>query len=291
MPSRTLNERNVVLGDYYGNVLAGFYQYGSISWKTFFSWLSVLLDTSNPWIIVMGDRLVSEQHFPASALVLPGRYTLLAPDWTPLRVKLTPVHARGRQSTPARARHASLNLNSTKVRDRRCMIPGEGISWYKLQSAHLFSGAHPTEVPRSSVGSKCGPLQNMLLLRGDLHDAWAEYEFGIDPDDGYRITAFVAGHDSIVGRDLQLDHISDPTVGPLDQLLRDHFLQGLLKHVKGHGERHWDFGAGALDLSDMDVWGTAEGKERLEVELENRLCEHRLKQEGAVPSGVAVSAR
>ncbi|KAI0646353.1 hypothetical protein C8Q79DRAFT_909764 [Trametes meyenii] len=317
MPSRILDQRNVAVGDYYGNVLAGFHQYGSVSWKTFFSWLVVLLDTADPWIVIKGDRLSSEQYFPSSALVMPGRYTLLTPGrqpppasthLTPLRVKLTPVHARGRQSIPARARHASLNLNSTKVRDRKCMIPGEGISWCKLQSAHLFSGAHPTEVrwkPKgrpaspaapvrpalSTAGSRCGSLQNMLLLRGDLHDAWAEYEFGIDPDDGYRITAFVAGHDSIVGRDLQLDHISDPTVGPLDQLLRDHFLQGLLKHVKGRGERHWDFGAGALDLSDMDVWGTEEGKERLEVELENRLSEHRLKQEGPVPSGLPVSVR
>ena len=156
-------------------------------------------------------------------------------------------------------------------------------------------GYGPSAHPQSS------PLPNMLLLREDLHSAWGEYEFGVDPDvrthdalmsihlrdshihplwqDGYRITAFVSGHDTIAGRVLRLDHIVDPTTRPLDQLLRDHFLQGLLKHVKGSGERHWDFRSGALDLSDGALWGTGEGKERLEVELEHRLFDHRSKQQ------------
>ncbi len=77
--------------------------------------------------------------------------------------------------------------------------------------------------------------------------------------------------------------MSDPSTRPLDELLRDHFTQCLLKHVKGSGERSWDynhtFGIGAFNLSDAGVWGTAEGKERLELELENRLFEHRSQQE------------
>ncbi|KAI9063588.1 hypothetical protein FKP32DRAFT_1718671 [Trametes sanguinea] len=119
----------------------------------------------------------------------------------------------------------------------------------------------------------------MLLLREDLHRAWGEYEFGVDPDDGYRITAFVSGHSAIAGRSLQLDNISAPSTRPLDHLLRDHLLQGLLKHVKGRGERHWDF-SGAFDLSDTGLWGTEEAKERLEVELEHRLLDHQLRQDG-----------
>lgn len=97
--------------------------------------------------------------------------------------------------------------------------------------------------------------------------------------DGYRITPFVAGHHDLAGLVLQMDDISDPATRPLDGPLREHFLQGLLKHVKGCGERHWDFGIGALDLSDEMVWGTEEGKERLEIELDNRLFDYRLAQE------------
>ena len=93
------------------------------------------------------------------------------------------------------------------------------------------------------------------------------------------------GLDGIVGRVLRLDHIADPTMRPLDELLRDHFRQGLLKHVKGAGERQWNyaqtFGIGRFDLSDAAVWGTEEGKERLELELEERLFDHRTLQEEA----------
>ncbi|KAI8970880.1 hypothetical protein BD414DRAFT_518217 [Trametes punicea] len=280
MPARTSNERNVVLKDYHGGVLAGFYQYGTVSWSAFFQWLSVLLNTAQAWVVVSGDRYASEQYFPTSAIMLPGHYTLLASDWSPLHVKLAPAHARRAQATPLRAKSSHLNLHHSRGTDRHC-ASGQELCWCMLQAAHTVSETHPRESGMGpAVGrARCtvGSLPNMLLLREDLHRAWAECEFGVDPDDGYRITAFVSGHDSIAGRVLRLDHISDPSTRPLDPLLRDHFSQGLLKHVKGRGERHWDFSR-PLDLSDARLWGTDEGKERLEVELEHRLFLHRLKQ-------------
>ena len=33
-----------------------------------------------------------------------------------------------------------------------------------------------------SAHAQSSPLPNMLLLREDLHSAWGEYEFGVDPD-------------------------------------------------------------------------------------------------------------
>jgi hypothetical protein len=75
----------------------------------------------------------------------------------------------------------------------------------------------------------------------------------------------------------------DPTIRPLDELLRDHFLQGVLKHMKGVGEPTWDyegtFGDGAFDLSRRQIWGSAEGKERLELELSDRLFELQVAQD------------
>ncbi|KAI0777726.1 hypothetical protein BD413DRAFT_602027 [Trametes elegans] len=304
MPARIPNERNVVLGDYYGGVLAGFYQYGLVSWETFFKWLSILFDTRDHWIVVSGDRYASEQYFPTNAVVMPGKYTLLASDWSPLRVKLTSAHARRPQPKCPKARNGSLNLRRTRERDLAQST--HELSWRNLQGSSAVSHPYPLEhakpqahapspharapqpYPAPLAGSFCrSTLQNMFLLRDDLQPSWADYEFSIDPDDEYRITPFVAGHDRVVGRAL---HVERPSASvssalPLNELLRDHFLQGLLKHVKGRGERHWDFGPGALDLSDVRTWGTEEGKERLELELENRLYEHRLKQcggEGAV---------
>ncbi len=56
----------------------GFHQYGTVSWATFFQWLRILFDTPKDWIIVRGDRFAAEQYFPSSAIVMPGKYTLLS---------------------------------------------------------------------------------------------------------------------------------------------------------------------------------------------------------------------
>ena len=85
------------------------------------------------------------------------------------------------------------------------------------------------------------------------------------------------------GLTLQLDHIADPNLRPLDELLRDHFLQGVLKHMKGAGEPTWDYednlSDGAFDLSRQEIWGNSEGRERLELELADRLFDYRVAQD------------
>ncbi|EIW63014.1 uncharacterized protein TRAVEDRAFT_56202 [Trametes versicolor FP-101664 SS1] len=292
MPARVSTTRNVELVDHDGVVLAGFYQYGSVSWKTFYSWLDLLFDTTDPWIIVGGDRSTADQQYlPTDAVALPGKYVLLAPDHSPLRVNLVSTRAHRRQDVSGRIRKGELNLQHARDRDRKRLSMGTEMSWSRLQAAHICSSsrsyqhAHtpspcaspPAALHRPGI-HKSASLQNMLLLREDLHNAWADYEFGVDPDNGYSITPFVSGHGDLAGLVLQVDDIADPTTRPLDAPLRDHFLQGLLKHVKGCGERHWDFRTGALDLSDRNVWGTDEGKERLELELDNRLFDHRRAQ-------------
>jgi hypothetical protein len=53
--------------------------------------------------------------------------------------------------------------------------------------------------------------------------------------------------------------------------------------MKGLGESTWDhegnLSAGAFDLSRNEVWSNAEGKERLELELADRLFDHRVAQD------------
>ena len=93
---------------------------------------------------------------------------------------------------------------------------------------------------------KIDSVQNVITLRSDLHDAWDNYEFGVNPNvgsilryellpsirlptqDNYRITAFINGNADINGLCLQLDHIQDPITRPLDELFTDHFMQGIL---------------------------------------------------------------
>jgi hypothetical protein len=129
-------------------------------------------------------------------------------------------------------------------------------------------------------------VQNVITLRSDLHDAWDNYEFGVDPNNNYRITAFTNGNADINGLHLQLDHIQDPTLRPIDELFTDHFMQGLFKHMKGAGEPEWTneenddaFGDGSFNLSNTKIWGTKEGKERFELALSDYLFDHRISQQ------------
>ena len=82
---------------------------------------------------------------------------------------------------------------------------------------------------------------------------------------------------------LQLHHIADPRLRPPDQFFRDHFLQGVLKHMKGVGEPTWDneanLGNGAFELSKHEIWGNIEGQKRLELELAIRLFGHQVTQD------------
>jgi hypothetical protein len=107
----------------------------------------------------------------------------------------------------------------------------------------------------------------------------------LSAQNNYRITAFTNGNADINGLSLQLDHIQDPTLRPLDELLTDHFMQGLFKYMKGPGEPGWTyedyddaFGDGS-NLSNHRIWGTREGKERFELALADRLFHHRILQE------------
>ena len=55
--------------------------------------------------------------------------------------------------------------------------------------------------------------------------------------------------------------------------------------MKGAGESVWSyedyddaFGDGSFNLSNMNIWGTWEGKERLELALADRLFDHQMSQ-------------
>ena len=91
----------------------------------------------------------------------------------------------------------------------------------------------------------------------------------------YTVFAFVPGHEDIAGKVLNLDHIQDLYLRPLDDLFRDHFLQAVLKNMKGAGEPTWDYedalGGGSVDLSRIDLWGGKSGKAHLEFEMAHRL--------------------
>ena len=56
-------------------------------------------------------------------------------------------------------------------------------------------------------------------------------QYSHSAQNNYRITAFTNGNVDINGLNLQLDHIQDPTLRPLDELFTDHFFHAVCFQV------------------------------------------------------------
>ena len=129
---------------------------------------------------------------------------------------LDPTPPRSRNptppSTPARVSHYR---NRGLARDGQCLITGlQSETTSRLEVTHIFPKAHDDEVnllrchihirllsqwkskgypskitDRANDAAVGGPLkidsiQNVITLRGDLSNAWVNYEFGVDPKVG-----------------------------------------------------------------------------------------------------------
>ncbi|KAH9979474.1 hypothetical protein BGW80DRAFT_1278393 [Lactifluus volemus] len=203
---------------------------------------------TTPWAIFRYDPEHQQhgEHCPPGAdIVPPGSYTLLSTGGEYLQVFLQA------DDSPQEA-HYQLR---SYARDQRCLITGlQADTYSRLKVAHIFPQGHdaewahkgyPSRITDTADEAVMGPMkinsiQNLITLRGDLYDAWENYEYGVDPNNNYQITAFTNGNEDINGCFLQLEHIKDSTLRPLDELFTDHFIQGLNKHMKGTGHEDED---------------------------------------------------
>ncbi|KAM6498894.1 hypothetical protein JOM56_006842 [Amanita muscaria] len=320
-----LQRRNVEVFNSNGAVIAGFWQYGTLQWDEFYRYITAFTVTATAWTIFQYDLAQQQHGAPCPSgaqIVQPGHYILLSNTGGPIRVGLEPTPPALAIPPIPIPLPASANVQTFfhrelahffrflqephyrirgRIRDGKCLITGMQTQTYsRLKVAHIFPRAHDVEWIRKGYpskitdtadeaciggGTKIDSVQNMITMRSDLHDAWNNYEFGVDPNNNYRTTAFTNGNADINGLSLQLDHIQDPTLRPLDELFTDHFMQGLFKHMKGAGEPAWTyedyddaFGDG-FNLSNPRIWGTREGKERFELALVDRLFDHRIFQQ------------
>ncbi|KAF8436607.1 hypothetical protein L210DRAFT_3548627 [Boletus edulis BED1] len=266
-------------------------QYGLINWELFYGCVRAVIFSEGDWAIFEYAEGVPQRRGalcpPNRELPCPGTYILLRQDGTPISVGLTPVLSR--------RRHPTVSTSNTPLR----VFKRDDFSRFK--TAHIFPRAHdvdwvnkgypgritdPATLPELGGPTKIDSIQNVILLWSDLHDAWDNYKFAVNPDRGHVVIPFVPGYDDIAGKVLKLDHIIDHNLRSLDDLFRDHFLQGVLKDMKGVGEPTWDYegalGDGMMDLSRQDIWGGKLGQEHLEFEMAHRLHSLRVAQE---PSG------
>ncbi|KAI9510406.1 hypothetical protein F5148DRAFT_594071 [Russula earlei] len=98
--------------------------------------------------------------------------------------------------------------------------------------------------PFEEVGgpTKINSIQNALLLRSNLDDAWDKHKLFIhhvcshseSQQRGLVVVPFVLGYDDIAGKVPKPGHVRNRDLCLLDDLLSlGHFLQGVLKNMKG----------------------------------------------------------
>ncbi|KAL4920316.1 hypothetical protein BDW62DRAFT_199039 [Aspergillus aurantiobrunneus] len=83
--------------------------------------------------------------------------------------------------------------------------------------------------------------QNGLLLAKHVRDMFDQFDFGINPDSGYRVTVFGTDMLNIGGTVLSSStRTCDPNVRVSDNCLRWHYHQCILTHMRAAAEPVWD---------------------------------------------------
>ncbi|KZF23884.1 hypothetical protein L228DRAFT_267841 [Xylona heveae TC161] len=268
-----------------GSTLGGCYQKGSLTEETLI-WI-----LGNVLLVVEGDLVVRHQEtnrtiVPSAQPVLPGTYEISASGTVhitnePWVARIISTSISGRENAFVRG---------VRRRDQNCVISGEVnelAPWNDftgLQAAHVFPLAKEslwidnnyrrwiTNIDEDSLESGINSIQNGLLMLESFHTRFDQYMFSVNPDDDYKITTFLPNSWGIDGR--VLEPACRKPSGPdrvSDELLRWHFWQSVLANMRGSGEPLFetDFPSGR---DQMAVLATEPyGKERLEMEVSERL--------------------
>lgn len=154
-PSR-LPRRNVELFGSEKEVVAGFWQYGTVQWDEFYRYTMTFLITTTEWMIFQYDLDQDQRGAEcqsSSEIVQPGQYIVLSTSGERIRVGIIATVPRSRIPTHSNTPACEFNYCSrTRVRDGKCLITGLQTQTYsRLKVAHIFPRAHDTEVRCSFI--------------------------------------------------------------------------------------------------------------------------------------------
>ncbi|KAF8526869.1 hypothetical protein BU17DRAFT_82304 [Hysterangium stoloniferum] len=307
----TIPKRNVhVFSSSNGVEVAGFFQHGGVSISTFIGWINEICYIPVEWALYPcqfnNNRAADGPalHSSSENELRPGCYVIrtLSPEIGQASVYLTTDVPRTRiysvnyTYTP----HNTNFAQRVRARDQRCCITGQlvaGDDYTGFEAAHIFplseidtwnSSNYSRFIEDDQIlpGFEMNSVQQGFLCSSTEHRMFDDYSIGVNPDNNYRIYDLV-GRDpsrSPHGRIFYRNLNEQQRYLPSPDLLRDHFRQCVLRHVKGAGEVNdaqkrfdpdIDLGSGRFNLATGSWWSTAEGKKQLEAELRGRLWEDR----------------
>ncbi|KAJ8096493.1 hypothetical protein POJ06DRAFT_284073 [Lipomyces tetrasporus] len=241
--------------------------------------LEILIDATGPYRVISRN---TGQELPTTDNALgPGHYDIRPysrKDTISLTQEacITRVLSRtvtGRDEKFRSQCVISGNVNAQAFKDRWTgfhaahIVPLSGEQYFLQQG---LSGCITNKDNERDTGNNS--CQNGLLMLSNIHEAFDDFGFSVNPDNGYKITCFDGNSFGIDGR--VLDPICrDPTDerGVRDELLRWHFRQAVLANMRGAGEPSFesDFPPG----SDMmgEILRGPNAARRMEAELFSRL--------------------
>ncbi|KAN0073409.1 hypothetical protein V8E54_008629 [Elaphomyces granulatus] len=206
---------------------------------------------------------------PSSNPVVPGEYDIYGEGRT---IQITDELWFARLITHTVSGRDHAFRDGVRARDVNCVVSGRinntapWNSWHGFQAAaHVFPLEKEslwiqynyqrwiTNMDSVTGSSKINSIQNGLLLSNEIHDAFDQYLFSINPDDGYKITSFCPDNSGIDGK-------------TLDPVCRD---PGNPDGCVGEPIFEADFPPGT-DMMET-LRNEPCGKERFEMELEKRL--------------------
>ncbi|RPA89673.1 hypothetical protein L873DRAFT_1831920 [Choiromyces venosus 120613-1] len=125
--------------------------------------------------------------------------------------------------------HVEDLIDAVRERDRWCVITGNCRGYWDYR----HYGSWITIPPEN--GGSINSTREGILLRANIHILFDSYDVSINSDDNYKIVCIRPDGNNIAGAHLDNQFHEHPS-RPVDQLLRWHFSQAVLAHVRRKGE-------------------------------------------------------
>jgi len=248
----------------YYRQIAGFWQHGGITITTFYKWFGQFFATpAQGWALYPADPDPNRCGEPAGPalqrdqtdILTPGDYVLLDGDRKLCRAALAiedPCPYIDLEPN-TRTHHETDFTRRVCKRDTHCCLTGKEVPYdvqtkslncFGFEVAQIFPLSARTEFYRLFSGCIMDPdvgeddkmtsVQLGFLVCSDWYGSFDNYEVGVDPDDGYRITDFRPriGPSLVDGRTFCIDPDVPQHYRPSPELLRDHFRRCLLASVR-----------------------------------------------------------